>query len=78
MPSPGGQVSRMASRENCCGRLGGQGVASHRPPGGLPHASPEAEPDGARMGSVEGCPRAGVWSGTVDGMPHEPSVQDHR
>jgi hypothetical protein len=44
-------------------RSSGQGVASHRPPGGLPHVSPGAEPDDARADSVEGCPRADVWSG---------------
>ena len=63
MPSPGGQISRMTSHKNCCGWVRGRGVASHRSPGGLPHANPGAEPDHARAGSVEGCPRAGVWSG---------------
>jgi hypothetical protein len=32
-------------------------------PGGLPHVGPGAEPDDARADSVEGCPRADVWSG---------------
>jgi hypothetical protein len=77
MPSPGRQVSRMASRENDRGRTG-QGVASHRPPRGLPHASPGAEPTSARASSVEGCPRAGVWSGCArsTGRRLSPHVQD--
>nr|MDQ3765213.1 hypothetical protein [Actinomycetota bacterium] len=41
----------------------GGGVASRQSPGGLPHASPGAEPDDARADSVEGGPRAAVWSG---------------
>jgi hypothetical protein len=44
------------------GRVG-RGVASPRPPRGLPHGSPGAEPNNARTGSAEGCPRAAVWSG---------------
>jgi hypothetical protein len=74
MPSPGGQISEMAGHEHCCGQAGlGRGVASHPPPYGLPHGSPGAEPDDARTGCIEGCPRAAVWSGwrQIDEMPHE-------
>lgn len=47
-------------------------------PQGLPHGIPGAEPDDARAGSVEGCPRDAVWSGwcQADEMPHSPSMQD--
>jgi hypothetical protein len=59
---------------------GGQGVSSHRSPRGLPHGSPGAEPDDARTGSVEGCPRAAVWSGYArsTGRHTSPSVQDRQ
>ena len=60
MPSPGRQVPRIASRENYCGRTG---VASHRPPKGLPHASrgqsPTAyAPVGSRAAPGLACGRA--------------------
>ncbi len=53
-------------------------MASPRPPGGLPHASPGAEPDDAHTSSVEGCPRAAAWSGCArsTGCHASPSVQD--
>jgi hypothetical protein len=53
-------------------------VASPRSPGGLPHASPGAEPDDAHTSSVEGCPRAAAWSGCArsTGCHDSPSVQD--
>jgi hypothetical protein len=60
---PGRRDAHHSQHKNCCGWVRGRGVASHRSPGGLPHANPGAEPDHARAGSVEGCPRAGVWSG---------------
>jgi hypothetical protein len=74
----GGQISRMTSHKNCCGWVRGRGVASHRSPGGLPHANPGAEPDHARAGSVEGLPpgRRVVGLRQIDGMPHHPSAQD--
>jgi hypothetical protein len=34
-------------------------------PQGLPHASPGAEPNNARGGSIEGCPRAVARSGSA-------------
>ncbi len=63
LPSPGGQVSGMASHQKCrtC-RVGGVWRPLNLPQG-LPHANPGAEPHGACGGSVEGCPRAGVWPG---------------
>jgi hypothetical protein len=79
MPSPGGQTSGMGQprellRQDWVGRVG-------HPldlPEGLPHARPGTEPDGTRGGSVEGCPRPGVWSGSArpTGCPTTPSVQD--
>jgi hypothetical protein len=64
MPSPGRQASEMASHKKCCslGRVGGVWHLVGLPQG-LPHGSPGAEPDDARTGRVEGCPRAAVWSG---------------
>jgi len=63
LPSPGRQVSEMSSHEYCAARPGWAGC-------GIPSTSlrattrhPGAEPDDARAGSVEGCPRAAVWSG---------------
>jgi hypothetical protein len=63
MPSPGGQISGIANTRTAAAGPGARGVASPRPPGGLPHASPGTEPDDAHTRSVEGCPRAAVWSG---------------
>ena len=63
MPSPGGQISRMTSPRTAATGQVGRDVASPRSPGGLPHASPGAEPDDAHTSSVEGCPRAAAWSG---------------
>jgi hypothetical protein len=74
-PSPGRRLRDDQLRELPPTGLSAQRVASHRPPSrGLPHASPGAERDGARSGSVEGCPRADVWPGLrqVDGTPHNP------
>jgi hypothetical protein len=48
VPSPGGQVSEMAGPSTAAATSSGQGVASHRPPGGLPHGNSGAEPDDAR------------------------------
>jgi hypothetical protein len=64
MPSPGGQTSGIASHQGGR-RLGQVGWVWHPAglPPGLPHASPGAEPDNARAGVVEGCPRAAVRSG---------------
>ena len=58
MPSPGGQTSGIARHQDGhrLGQVGGCDI----PPAslkGLPHASPGAEPDNARAGIVEGCPR---------------------
>jgi hypothetical protein len=66
------------AHEQYCGGLDSQGGASRRPPEGLPHTSPGAEPYGARCGSIEGCPRAGVWSGNArsTGCPTSPGVRD--
>ena len=57
--------------------LGGLGVASRRPPQGLPHNTPGAEPHDARTGSVEACPWAAAWSGcaTPTGYHTIPNVQ---
>jgi hypothetical protein len=59
------------------GWVGQEGVASPRPPQGLPHGIPRAELDDARIGFLEGCPRDAVWSGwrQVDETPHSPSVE---
>ena len=77
LPSPGGQVSGMASQVSYCGAAGAVGVASPRlPKTGLPHVSPGAEPGSTRFGCVEGCPRADVWSGGArsTGCPTSHSV----
>ncbi len=78
MPSPGGQVSEMASDKDCCGwgRVSGVWHLVDLAPA-RPHGSPGAELDEARIGFVKGCPRAAVWSGwrQVDEMPHSPSTQ---
>jgi hypothetical protein len=54
----------MADPENCCGRAKWARYDIHRPPG-LPQGIPTAEPDNARAGPVEGCPRAGMWWGSA-------------
>jgi hypothetical protein len=74
MPSPGGQISEMAGHEHCCGQAGlGRGCGIPSTSLWAPHGSPGAEPDDARTGCIEGCPRAAVWSGwrQIDEMPHE-------
>ncbi len=73
MPSPGGQVSRMASRENCCGRAGWAGCgipstsrrATTRQPGGRAGRRTY----GFRRGLPPGWRVAGLCQ--VDGTPHE-------
>jgi hypothetical protein len=79
-PSPGEQISGMPASKTAAARLGGQGVASPRPPGGLPQGIPGAEPDDARAGSVEGCPRDALWSGCArsTGCRTSPRVQDRQ
>ena len=58
--------------------VGEQGVASRRPPQGLPRGGPGAELHGAHTSCVEGCPWAAAWSDCVKptGRHTNPDVQD--
>jgi hypothetical protein len=64
LPSPGGQTSGIASPLNCCGV---DQIDRVWHPIGLPqgryHAPAQGQSRTGRSSPVEGCPRAGAWSG---------------
>jgi hypothetical protein len=62
-PSPGGQINRMAASGASVRSLGGQGAASHRPPRGLPHGTPDAGLAGSAAAGIGCCARGAVRSG---------------
>ncbi|MDT7547953.1 MAG: hypothetical protein QOE84_347, partial [Actinomycetota bacterium] len=74
LPSPGPQISGMASYENRCGSGPvGRRMPSHRPPGGLPHDSPGAE-GSTYVRFHRGLPPSWRVVGLhqIDGTPHQP------
>jgi hypothetical protein len=78
VPSPGGQISGIPASKNCCGWVGWARCGIPSTSRGLPRGIPGAEPDDARAGSVEGCPRDAAWSGCArsTGCHTNRSVQD--
>jgi hypothetical protein len=81
MPSPGGQISGMASYDNCCGWVGWGGVWH---PIDLLEGYHTATWGQSRITHVpvssRGCPQAAVWLGYArsTGCHTSPSVQDRR
>jgi hypothetical protein len=66
------------SRTQVDKRDSSRGVASHRPPQGLPCAAPGASPASSTGGGEVCCPQGSAWSGSLPTGRHTtPRVQDH-
>ena len=80
LPRRAGRVSGMADTSAKPVRWGGLGVASRRPPRGLPRGSPGARLASSTGGEEGWCPRGAAWSGYArsTGCHTASSAQDHQ
>jgi hypothetical protein len=80
MPSPGGRSPGWSTQAPSPVQWGWLGVASRRPPRGLPRGSPGAGLANSTGGGARCCPRGAAWSGYArsTGCHMAPSVQDRQ
>jgi hypothetical protein len=80
VPSPGGQVSGMASHQKCRTCRVGRGVASPRPPARATTRQPGGRALRRMWRFRRGLPPGWRVVGRcqVEGTPHDPGVQDRR